>query len=157
MPILRSPEIRVFFKSSLHQQRNGCPSDTSVNLINTWGSTHSNGRLCLYLTFTASPEIHKPKRTHLPQTSPTFLSIKPQLATLYSSPLPAFLPNELPILVNSASKLSPWIFPASFDLMNCSPPGSSVHGIAISFSRGSSWPRDQTQVSSIGSSLINAF
>ena len=40
--------------------------------------------------------------------------------------------------------------------MNCSPPGSSVHGIlwakvlewvAISFSRGSFWLRDQTQVS----------
>ena len=40
--------------------------------------------------------------------------------------------------------------------MDCSPPGSSVHGIlqarilewaAISFYRGSSWPRDQTQVS----------
>ena len=42
--------------------------------------------------------------------------------------------------------------------MDCSLPGSSVHGIfqawvlqwvAISFSRGSSWPRDQTQVSHI--------
>ena len=42
--------------------------------------------------------------------------------------------------------------------MDRSPPGSSVHGIsqakilqrvAISFSRGSSWPRDQTQVSHI--------
>ena len=41
---------------------------------------------------------------------------------------------------------------------NYSPPGSSVHGIsqarilewiAISFSRGSSWPRDQTHVSCI--------
>ena len=40
--------------------------------------------------------------------------------------------------------------------MNCSPPGSSVHGIlqarilewdAFSFSKGSSWPRDLTQVS----------
>ena len=39
--------------------------------------------------------------------------------------------------------------------MDCSRPGSSVHAIlqarilewvAISFSRGSSWPRDQTQV-----------
>ena len=46
----------------------------------------------------------------------------------------------------------------SCDLMDCSPPGSSVHGIlqartlewvAISFSRGSSWPRDWTQVSCI--------
>ena len=44
--------------------------------------------------------------------------------------------------------------------MDCSLPGSSVHGIsqarvlewvAISFSRGSSWPRDQTWVSSIAS------
>ena len=44
----------------------------------------------------------------------------------------------------------------SFDHMNCSPQGSAVHGIlqerilewvAISFSRGSSQPRDQSQVS----------
>ena len=43
--------------------------------------------------------------------------------------------------------------------MDCSPPGSSVHGIsqarvlewvAISFSRGSSQPRDQTCISCIG-------
>ena len=42
--------------------------------------------------------------------------------------------------------------------MNCGPPGSSVHGIlqarvlewdAISFSRGSSWPRDGTHVSGL--------
>ena len=42
--------------------------------------------------------------------------------------------------------------------MDCSLPGSSVHSIlqarrlewiAIPFSRGSSWPRDQTQVSHI--------
>ena len=44
------------------------------------------------------------------------------------------------------------------DPMDCSPPGSSVHGIlqarmlewvAIPFSRGSSWCRDQTRVSGI--------
>ena len=44
------------------------------------------------------------------------------------------------------------------DTLNCSPPGFSVHGIsqarvlgwvAISFSRGSSQPRDRTQVSCI--------
>ena len=42
--------------------------------------------------------------------------------------------------------------------MDCSPPGSSVHGmfqarimgwVAISYSRGSSQPRDQTQLSCI--------
>ena len=45
-----------------------------------------------------------------------------------------------------------------WDPMDCGPPGSSVHGIfqarilewiAILFSRGSSWPRDQTWVSCI--------
>ena len=44
------------------------------------------------------------------------------------------------------------------DPMDCSLPGSSIHGIfqviilewvAISFSRGSSWPRDWTRVSCI--------
>ena len=48
--------------------------------------------------------------------------------------------------------------PTLCDPMDCSPPGSSVHGIlqarvlkwvAVSFSRGSSQPRDQTQVSCI--------
>ena len=43
-----------------------------------------------------------------------------------------------------------------WDSTDCSPPGSSVHGIllarvlewvAVSYSRGSSWPRDQTWVS----------
>ena len=49
-------------------------------------------------------------------------------------------------------------WPALWDPMDCSLPGSSVHGIlqarileevAIPFSRGSSQPRDRTQVSSI--------
>ena len=49
------------------------------------------------------------------------------------------------------------------DFMNCSPPGSSVHGIsqagilepvAISLSRGSSWHRDQTQFSYVGSGFF---
>ena len=47
--------------------------------------------------------------------------------------------------------------------MDCSPPGSSVHGIyqaimewvAISFSRGSSQPRDLTQVSRIAGRCFN--
>ena len=48
--------------------------------------------------------------------------------------------------------------PTLSDPMDCSLPGFSVHGIfqtivmewiAISFSRGSSWPRDQTRVSHI--------
>ena len=51
----------------------------------------------------------------------------------------------------------------TLDPMDCSPPGSSVHGIsrvrilewvAISFSRASCWPRDQSQVSDIGRWLL---
>ena len=50
----------------------------------------------------------------------------------------------------------------SCDPIGCSPPGSSVHGIlqarilewvAISSSRGASWPRDWTQVSCTAGSL----
>ena len=46
-------------------------------------------------------------------------------------------------------------YPTLCDPLDCSPPGSSGHGIlqartpeqvAISFSRGSSWPRDRTRV-----------
>ena len=49
--------------------------------------------------------------------------------------------------------------PTLCDPLDCSPPGSSVHGIsqarilewvAISFSRGSSWPREWTHISCIG-------
>ena len=49
------------------------------------------------------------------------------------------------------------------DPMDCNPPGSSVHGIlqarilewvAISFSKGSSWPGDWTQVSHIAGRLF---
>ena len=48
----------------------------------------------------------------------------------------------------------------------CSPPGSSIHGIlqarilewiAISFSRGSPWPRDWTQASRIASRCFNLW
>ena len=54
--------------------------------------------------------------------------------------------------------------PTLCDPMDCSPPGSSIRGIlqaeilewvAISFSRGSSRTRDQTQVSHIGGKRFN--
>ena len=50
--------------------------------------------------------------------------------------------------------------------MDCSPPGFSVHGIfqarilewvASSFSKGSSWPRDRTQVSRIAGRRFNLW
>ena len=56
--------------------------------------------------------------------------------------------------------------PTRCDPMDCSPPSSSVHGIlqarvlewgAISFSRGSSWLRDWTQVSRIAGRCFNLW
>ena len=57
--------------------------------------------------------------------------------------------------------------PNSCDLMDCRPPGSSVHGVlqagilecaANPFSRGVfSWPRDQTQVSHIAGSFFTIW
>ena len=53
-----------------------------------------------------------------------------------------------------------WLF---WDPMDCSPPGSSVQGIhqarilewvAISSSRGSSWPRDRTFISCLGRQIL---
>ena len=62
--------------------------------------------------------------------------------------------SEWPILIHSLAQARPTLC----DPMDCSPPGSSVHGIlqartlewvAISFSRASSRPRNQTQASCI--------
>ena len=56
--------------------------------------------------------------------------------------------------------------PIFCDLMDCVPPGSSIHGIlqasklewvAIPFSRGSSWPRDRTQVSCIAGGFFTIW
>ena len=56
--------------------------------------------------------------------------------------------------------------PTLWDPVDCSPPGSSIHGIlqarilewvAISFSRGSSQPRDRIQVSCIASRRFNLW
>ena len=67
------------------------------------------------------------------------------------------LPTSSMASVFSVTKL--WLFG---DAMDCSPPGSSVQGIsqtrrlewvAISVSRGSSWPRDQTCKSCMWDSL----
>ena len=63
----------------------------------------------------------------------------------------------------SASMLSQFSRVWLCDTMDLSPPGSSVHGIsqarilewfAISFSRGLSQPRDQTQISCIGRQIL---
>ena len=62
--------------------------------------------------------------------------------------------------------LVPQMCPTICDPVDCSPPGSSVHGIfqarvlewvAISFSRESSWPRAQTWVSCTASRVFTTW
>ena len=59
--------------------------------------------------------------------------------------------------------LTPQSCPTLCDTMDCSPPGSSLHGIlqagmelvAIPFSRGYSWPRDWTWVACISDGFLH--
>ena len=80
------------------------------------------------------------------------------LALLRRSSWPGFKPESsaYPVLQEDSLPLGHQVKVAQLclilcDTTDCSPPGSSVHGIlewvAIFFSRGSSWPRDQTRVS----------
>ena len=74
--------------------------------------------------------------------------------------------NVLNFLFLSSESEVTQLCPTLCDPMDCSLPGSSLHGIlqarvlewvAISFSRGSSWPRDQTQVSCISGRRFNLW
>ena len=78
----------------------------------------------------------------------------PCLSHLLHWPVPPAKPNHMLAKWSEVTQSSP----TRCDPMGCSLPGSSVYGIfqarvlewvAISFSRGSSWPRDRTQVSCI--------
>ena len=60
----------------------------------------------------------------------------------------------------------PQLCPTLWDPVDCSPPGSSIYGIlqvgilewvAIPFSKGSSQPRDWTQVSCIGGGFFTIW
>ena len=90
--------------------------------------------------------------------------------------LPVMLPSEVPklphrptcerVLESESEREVTQSCPTLCDLIDCSLPSSSVHGIlqarvlewvAISFSRGSSQPRDRTWVSCIGGRHFNLY
>ena len=83
----------------------------------------------------------------------------------YNMPIPHLFFIELHSCMLSLCVLSQ-LCPTLCNPMDCSPTGSSVHGIsqarilewvAISFSRGSSWPRDQTQVPCLSGRLFTIW
>ena len=72
---------------------------------------------------------------------------------------PVALPADIPLVCAKLLQSCPTLC----DPMDCSPPGSSVHGIlqarmlewvVMSFSRGFSWPRAQTHISCVSSIII---
>ena len=83
--------------------------------------------------------------------------------TLHKVPLLLFGASLVAQMVKKVKVLVTQSCPTLCDPMDWRPPGSSVHGIlqarilewvAISFSRGSSWPRDQTWVSYTGRQIL---
>ena len=110
----------------------------------TWCHKH-NTRVALH---------HKPQRG--PWRQPRLPKRQQQLLRSSSTNTKSCQSPEFSVSLNlkvkSLSRV--WLFATPWT--DCSPPGSSVHGIlqarilewvAISFSRGFSWPRDQTRVS----------
>ena len=105
----------------------------------TWPSNPTPGHI--------SRENHNPKM-HM---SPVFTAALAAIARMWKQPQPINRDWKW-------KKVKPLSRVRLCDPMDCSLPGFSVHGIfqarvlewgAIAFSRGSSWPRDQTQVSRI--------
>ena len=119
-----------------------------------------------------------------PQYTPPRHFLRASVMNRYNSPLwtevpvnPSFSYKNCPQGGNSVqSTFSAWdklkksevaqSCPSLWDPMDCSLPGFSVHGIlqarilervAISFSRGPSWPRDRTQVSRIVSRRLTLW
>ena len=76
---------------------------------------------------------------------------------------PCYLKVKVKVKLRSLSHVRLFATQTPWD---CSPPGSSVYGIlqarilewvAISFSKGSSWPRDRIQVSHIAGRRFNLW
>ena len=100
---------------------------------------------------------YMPSFLHLPSTDP-LPELQTELPVPYSrSPLATYFTHVVSVA---------YLCPILWDPMDCSPPGSSVHGmlqsrilewVAIPFSRGSSRPRDQTWVSCIVGRFFTAW
>ena len=111
----------------------------------------------------------RPPQLHTSQTSPWGVPPPPQTSPGFYISVNGILFSHRPkyqshpFLLSHPTTWKPSMLSSSvvslYDPMDCGPPDSSVHGIsqvkilewvAISSSRGSSWPRDQTHISCIG-------
>ena len=87
------------------------------------------------------------------------VSLKPLTSRTCCHFLKMLFPRNLapPFTIFSVKVLAAQLRAILWDPMDCSPPGSPVHRIAISFSRGSSQPRDWTRVSCIAGRYLTLW
>ena len=140
--------LRWSLPASLDPPPDAWTSKTHMSTLEGWFSPDTWGA-CAPLVWDVFllPVLFVVSSTH-----PWFVKAHPPQGSVHRAPLsPHLLSTWLPIML--AFVLSHSLWP-----MDCSPPGSLVHGVlqarilewvAISFSRGSSRPRDWTHVSCI--------
>ena len=147
------------------------PPDVSLLPVNWCFTGEISTLFYQWLPFSQMlPWKHLPHESFLwfPTTAESRKSVrKRQKVSKNQSPC-SFTPQHLQLILvslESESEVSQSC-PTLWAPVDCSPPGSSVHGIfqartlewvAISFSRGSSWPRDRTQVSHIAGRRFNLW
>ena len=114
------------------------------------------------VSYKISDLLVQPKTLMILSIGLKWLTVPLQPALVYASWRPYLLsPSSIPLKSHafvSTCMLSHSVVSYSLTPWTCSPPGSSCHGIskarilewvAISFSRGSFWPRDQTRISCV--------
>ena len=156
--ILCYPTSHVFTVLALKKKEDQYTQNFSRNFFVLWTEVYVCGKITLP---GEGKEIHFPREGPCTSEKPSHRTSKGKGSEEFSSPCSATWPEALFRAVFVRAQLlqsCPALGLDSWDPKDCSLPDSSVRGIlqarilewiAISFSRGSSWPRDWTQVSRI--------
>ena len=136
--------------------------DTCICIVESLCCIHATTQHCLLISYTPiqNKKLKKKERKKKKQ--------RPRKDSLMRSEcrcqsLMKRQPSLLPCRRDCILPLRCLVASNSWDPMECRPPGSSVHGIfqarilewvVTSFSRGSSWPRDQACVSYTGRQIL---
>ena len=164
------PKIAEAFQVYMHRHAVTSPNSSLLDpILNATSKCH---RLCLQNKPWIQPLLPAPSRQNprlLPVSRAPYMPFWPFRSPHFSYPEPSTLPcpqhlacskpsAKMCVFMSSCACLVIQLCPTLFYPMDCSPPGCSTHWIfqarvlewvAISFSRRSSQPRDQTHVSRV--------